>query len=87
MTTRTETVSIELHGWHETEARPTEEVSQPQPQPSTPERDNVDAAEINYQQLHPVDGGFAAWRLLWTAFVFEALLWGARQILSFQCLG
>lgn len=26
--------------------------------------------------LPPIDGGFAAWRLLWAAFVFEALLWG-----------
>lgn len=28
------------------------------------------------QELDPVDGGFAAWRLLCAAFVFEALLWG-----------
>lgn len=26
--------------------------------------------------LPPIDGGFAAWRLLLAAFVFEALLWG-----------
>jgi predicted MFS family arabinose efflux permease len=26
--------------------------------------------------LAPIDGGFAAWRLLLAAFVFEALLWG-----------
>ena len=26
--------------------------------------------------LHPIDGGPAAWKLLWAAFVFEALLWG-----------
>lgn len=31
------------------------------------------------QQLAPVDGGFAAWRLLCAAFVFEALLWGKLQ--------
>ncbi|TEY50410.1 hypothetical protein BOTCAL_0277g00080 [Botryotinia calthae] len=29
-----------------------------------------------YQQLKPVDGGPAAWRLLIGAFVFEAILWG-----------
>ncbi|KAF7946370.1 hypothetical protein EAE96_009368 [Botrytis aclada] len=29
-----------------------------------------------YQQLKPVDGGSAAWRLLIAAFVFEAILWG-----------
>lgn len=30
----------------------------------------------NEQQLAPVDGGIAAWRLLGAAFVFETLLWG-----------
>ena len=28
------------------------------------------------QRLEPVDRGPAAWKLLCTAFVFEALLWG-----------
>lgn len=28
------------------------------------------------RDLPPIDGGRAAWRLLWAAFVFEALLWG-----------
>lgn len=28
------------------------------------------------QSLPPCDGGAAAWKLLMTAFVFEALLWG-----------
>ncbi|XWW92963.1 hypothetical protein V2A60_000891 [Cordyceps javanica] len=28
------------------------------------------------QQLAPVDGGIAAWRLLWAAFMFEGCLWG-----------
>lgn len=37
------------------------------------------AVEINYQHLHPVDKGFAAWRLLCTAFIFEALLWGTSR--------
>ncbi|QSZ31737.1 hypothetical protein DSL72_001305 [Monilinia vaccinii-corymbosi] len=29
-----------------------------------------------YQQLLPVDGGRAAWRVLIAAFIFEAILWG-----------
>ena len=28
------------------------------------------------QELAPIDGGSAAWRLLCAAFMFEALLWG-----------
>jgi hypothetical protein len=28
------------------------------------------------QELAPVDGGSAAWRLLFAAFMFETLLWG-----------
>ncbi|KAK2613381.1 hypothetical protein N8I77_000299 [Diaporthe amygdali] len=28
------------------------------------------------QELAPVDGGSAAWRLLCAAFIFESLLWG-----------
>lgn len=28
------------------------------------------------QELAPVDGGAAAWKLLCAAFMFEALLWG-----------
>lgn len=35
-----------------------------------------DGPERVYQQLKPVDGGPAAWRLLIAAFVFEAILWG-----------
>ncbi|KAF4879581.1 MFS transporter asaE [Colletotrichum siamense] len=30
----------------------------------------------HHHQLEPTDRGFAAWKLLLTAFVFEALLWG-----------
>ncbi|KAL3424060.1 MFS monocarboxylate [Phlyctema vagabunda] len=43
---------------------------------------NVDDGEnhqrdgLNYQQLKPVDGGLAAWKMLIAAFVFEALFWG-----------
>lgn len=76
MSTRTETISFELDSWPEIASRPTDQVAQPEPQPSTTSTNNEDAVEISYQQLHPVDGGFAAWRLLCTAFVFEALLWG-----------
>lgn len=36
-------------------------------------QDSDDARESN---LPPIDRGKAAWRLLWCAFVFEALLWG-----------
>ncbi len=28
------------------------------------------------QELAPIDGGYAAWRLLCAAFMFETLLWG-----------
>lgn len=28
------------------------------------------------QELAPIDGGSAAWRLVCAAFMFEALLWG-----------
>ncbi|KAF2227194.1 major facilitator superfamily domain-containing protein [Elsinoe ampelina] len=36
----------------------------------------ADEPQFNEQHLAPVDGGRAAWKLLVTAFVFEALLWG-----------
>ncbi|KAM3443369.1 hypothetical protein MY4824_000672 [Beauveria thailandica] len=35
-----------------------------------------DTASRVEQRLAPVDGGFAAWRLLWAAFMFEGCLWG-----------
>ena len=41
-----------------------------------------ESAELNInpedggQSLPQCDGGVVAWRLLWTMFVFEALLWG-----------
>jgi len=35
-----------------------------------------EAPETAAQSLLPCDGGTAAWRLLISAFVFEALLWG-----------
>lgn len=34
------------------------------------------------EQLQPADGGFAAWRVLIAAFVFEALLWGELAIVG-----
>ncbi|KAJ5646260.1 hypothetical protein N7490_002632 [Penicillium lividum] len=37
--------------------------------------ESQDEVENVNQQLQPADGGTAAWRLLCTAFVFEALLW------------
>jgi len=44
-----------------------------EPVDSTPAEDDVHNAS---PALPPVDGGKAAWRMLCTAFVFEALLWG-----------
>lgn len=37
----------------------------------------TDDPERIYQQLLPVDGGPAAWKLLIAAFIFEAILWGS----------
>ncbi len=44
-------------------------------------RDDIlldDAGDRVEQHLPPVDGGIAAWRLLWAAFMFEACLWGMQ---------
>lgn len=49
------------------------ERASPQPQDVEGQRVNGRRRE---QELVPVDGGPAAWRLLCTAFMFEALLWG-----------
>jgi hypothetical protein len=38
---------------------------------------DTDVEDRVIQQLLPADGGSAAWRVLISAFVFEALLWGA----------
>lgn len=35
-----------------------------------------EAVHATDQQLEPVDGGLAAWRVLLAAFMFEAILWG-----------
>ena len=32
------------------------------------------------QQLEPADGGAAAWRVLFAAFIFEAILFGEHQL-------
>lgn len=41
-------------------------------------------AQSSATSLAQCDGGYAAWRLLLAAFVFEALLWGERyRIISF----
>lgn len=82
MSTQTELISIELGSRHETIHGTTQLIAQPRSQPSVPELDNLDSTEPNYQQLLPVDGGIAAWRLLCTAFVFEALLWGMSTFRS-----
>lgn len=80
MSTDTEIVSIQLNAWPEVASRSRGQVAQPELQPSTTIADDENAIGIDYQQLHPVDGGIAAWRLLCTAFVFEALLWGISSL-------
>ena len=35
--------------------------------------DNIQGVD---QQLKPADGGITAWKVLFAAFMFEALLWG-----------
>lgn len=48
-------------------------------------RDDIlldDAGDRIEQHLPPVDGGIAAWRLLWAAFMFEACLWGMQLLLQ-----
>jgi predicted secreted protein len=43
---------------------------------STEGSPNIEEGEVTIQQLKPADRGPDAWKLLITAFVFEALLWG-----------
>ncbi|KAG8629342.1 hypothetical protein KVT40_003207 [Elsinoe batatas] len=45
----------------------------------------TDEPQINEQHLTPIDGGRAAWKLLVTAFVFEALLWEQVHISGRDC--
>ena len=42
--------------------------------------DNITSEETVIQELKPVDGGVAAWTVLITAFVFEAVLWGTLPL-------
>lgn len=44
-------------------------------QPQHVESEPTNREEME-QELAPVDGGFAAWRLLFAAYIFETLLWG-----------
>lgn len=44
------------------------------------ESSDPEGRDVVIQQLLPVDGGPAAWKLLIAAFVFEALLWGMSLI-------
>jgi predicted MFS family arabinose efflux permease len=46
------------------------------PTATSPNQHPEDAEPNIASNLQPTDSGFAAWRLLLTAFVFEALLWG-----------
>lgn len=52
------------------------ERASPRPQHVEGEPTNSGGME---QELAPVDGGPAAWRLLFAAFMFETLLWGEFQ--------
>lgn len=38
--------------------------------------DSPDGEEIDGQALEPADGGWSAWKILLSAFAFEAVLWG-----------
>lgn len=62
-----------------TSAAQPQDVNRPQ---STNIESNVSREEFDIvgQQLKPADGGLAAWRMLWAAFVFEALLWGKHEL-------
>ena len=46
---------------------------------------NFASDETVIQELKPVDGGVAAWTVLITAFVFEAILWGTHPHSLLQC--
>ena len=56
--------------------RATSNVDEPLPVPITQDVENQGHDEHMESSLPPVDGGWPAWRLLLTAFIFEALLWG-----------
>ncbi|KAI1427776.1 major facilitator superfamily domain-containing protein [Xylaria sp. FL1777] len=72
----TELVTIRLPN-SATPSSPSEgyERSSPSLRPQDVEGDRTNPTRAE-QELAPVDGGPAAWRLLAAAFIFEALLWG-----------
>lgn len=44
------------------------------------------ANEVPARQLSPVDGGWPAWTVLIAGFIFEALLWGQYNHVSYPKL-
>lgn len=55
---------------------PVEDPERTSQRPQDGEGDPWNVRRRAEQELAPVDGGTAAWRLLLAAFMFEALLWG-----------
>ena len=72
MSSRGRGSSIQL----ETSERSTFQTPRTEHFPSTDENSLLDEARGVNQQLKPADRGAAAWKVLFAAFVFEALLWG-----------
>ena len=71
------TSAVELESYRATEAAPgVTHAFQPN---AVISNQNQTEDEGVASQLQPADHGSAAWKLLWGAFVFEALLWGERQ--------
>jgi len=84
MTTTTIQTSVEhfeLSNW--TPAGPSRSQTDRSETPIVP-TNNITSGETVIQELKPVDGGVAAWTVLITAFVFEAVLWGSHHLSSFQ---
>lgn len=69
MTTETSVEQFELSSY-------TPSRSQTQTTDGSGGHDGVPGEDVLIQELKPVDGGVAAWTVLITAFVFEAVLWG-----------
>lgn len=46
------------------------------------ENGNSQRGEIEGRVLEPTDGGLAAWKILISAFAFEAVLWGEHSKLQ-----
>jgi hypothetical protein len=55
-------------------------LTEPQETPHTVELEDLSAGTATFPDQTatgpPIDGGYLAWRLLLSAFVFESLLWG-----------